>query len=131
MARIEWVKHRLENWALWKDREGRGGLGYATSSVLLAEAIDRYREAVLPIDDVDASVTNTAVESLRNGKSHLYMTLQLIYVAGVGVRESARRMGKAESTIKANLDQADHALSQWFGERSAKKPEKIGNSLST
>jgi DNA-directed RNA polymerase specialized sigma24 family protein len=127
MARIEWVKPRLENWARWKGRGSSGRLGYARSSVLVGEPTDGYREAPLPVDDVDASVTNTAVESLRAGRSHLYMTLQLIYVAGVGVRETARRMARAESTIKANLDQADHALSQWFGERS----EKNKKSLST
>jgi len=124
MARIEWVKQRLENWALWKDRESRGGLGYATTSVLLSEAVDRYREVALPVDEVDASTTNIAVESLRAGRSHLYMTLQLIYIAGVGVRETSRRMARAESTIKANLDQADHALSQWFGERSEQREKK-------
>jgi hypothetical protein len=117
MARIEWVKHRLDNWAMWKDRQSKGGLGYATRSVLLSEAVDRYRESIIPVDDVDAELTNSAVESLRSGRSHLYMTLQYIYVQGIGIRETARRMQRVESTIKANLDQADHALSAWFGER--------------
>lgn len=117
MARIEWVKHRLDNWALWKDRESRGGLGYATQSVLLADPVDRERESVLPVDDVDAELTNTAVESLRPGRGHLYETLQCIYIANLGVKETARRMMRAESTVKANLDHADHALSQWFGAR--------------
>ena len=128
MARIEWVKHRLDNWALWKDRESHGGLGYATQSVLLSDAVDRYRETPLPVDEVDAATTNTAVESLRAGRSHLYKTLQLIYVEGIGIRETARKMMRAESTVKANLDAADHALSQWFGERAEKQKEK---SLST
>lgn len=121
MARIEWVKHRLDNWALWKDKENRGGLGYATQSVLLTEAVDRYREAQLPVDDVDAEVTNQAVESLRAGKPHLYMTLQCIYVKGIGIKMTSRVMARAESTIKANLDSADHALSQWFNARAQKK----------
>ena len=125
MARIEWVKQRLENWALWKDRESSGSLGYARSSVLLCEPTDGYREAPLPVDDIDASLTNTAVESLRAGRSHLYMTLQLIYLEDLGVRETARRMARAESTIKANLDQADHALSQWFGEHAEKKKKSL------
>lgn len=117
MARIDWVKHRLENWAIWKERESRGGLGYATQSVLLSDPVDRTREIALPVDEQDATVTNTAVESLRNGRGHLYLVLQCIYIGGIGVRETARKMGKAESTVKSNLDQADHALSQWFGER--------------
>lgn len=125
MARIEWVKHRLENWALWKDREGRGGLGYATQSVLLSEPGGGYRESIVPIDDIDASLTNTAVESLRPTRSHLYMTLQHIYVQGIGIKETCRRMARAESTIFANLDQADKALSEWFGERAQKQKKSF------
>ena len=52
VARIEWVKQRLDNWALWKDRESHGGLGFATRSVLLSDAVDRYRETPLPVDEV-------------------------------------------------------------------------------
>lgn len=128
MARIEWVKLRLNNWALWKARGESGGWGFATQSVLLANRVDGYREVPIPVDDIDAEVTNQAVESLRAGRGHLYMTLQLIYVKGVGVKETARKMARAESTIKANLDQADHALSQWFGERAELQKKR---SLST
>ena len=121
MSRIEWVKHRLENWALWKDRENRGGLGYAKQSSFLREASsDRYRESQIPIDDIDASVTNSAVESLRSTRYHLYQTLHCIYIKGIGIKQTARVMFRGESTISANLDAADHALSQWFGERSEK-----------
>lgn len=125
MARIEWVRQRLENWALWKEKESRGGLGYATQSVLLSEAVDRYRETQIPVDDVDAEVTNQAVESLRNGKAHLYMTLQFIYVKGIGIKMTARMMARAESTIKANLDSADHALSEWFNARAEAKKSNL------
>lgn len=123
MARIEWVKQRLNNWALWKDRESRGGLGYATQAAFLkvAASTDRYRECVIPVDDVDAALTNSAVESLRGDKMHLYITLQFIYIKNLGVKETARRMARAESTVKAALDAADHALSQWFGDRAEKQ----------
>ena len=114
MARIEWIKHRLDNWALWKVREASGGLGWATQSVLLANRVDESRDSPLPIDEIDAEKTNQAVESLKLGKGHLYVTLQLIYVKGIGVRETARQMSRAESTVKANLDSADHALRDWF-----------------
>lgn len=121
MARIEWVKLRLNNWALWKERESRGGLGFATRSVLLCESSSSYRESVIPVDEVDAGVTNSAVEALRPGRVQLWQVLQLIYVQGVGIKEAARRAGRAESTIKAQLEQADHALSAWFGERTERK----------
>ena len=55
MARIEWIKLRLNNWALWKDREQSGGLGFASRSSFLREAGQGYREAVIPVDDVDAA----------------------------------------------------------------------------
>ena len=114
MARIEWIKHRLENWALWKEREKRGGLGFATVSVLLANRVDQSRDSPLPVDETDAAATDLAVESLKLWRGHLYVTLHHSYIAGIGVRETARRMARAESTVKANLDQADHALSEWF-----------------
>lgn len=114
MARIEWVKTRLNNWALWKARENSGGLGFSKQSVLLSEPVDRYREVQMPVDEVDASTTDQAVESLRQGKGHLYLTLQLVYVKGVGHRKAAEMMCRAESTIKANIDAADHCLRDWF-----------------
>jgi hypothetical protein len=114
MARIEWIKHRLENWALWKVRESSGGLGWSTQSVLLANVVDCSREIPLPVDEIDAEKTNQAVESLKLGRGHLYVTLQLIYIKGLGIRETGRQMARAESTVKANLDSADHALREWF-----------------
>jgi hypothetical protein len=117
MARIDWVKFRLNNWALWKVRDSSGGLGYATCSVLLNEPVDGHRELMGTIEDTDAVLTNQAVEALRPARQHLYETLQLIYIEGIGVKMTARRMARAESTIKANLDAADHALSIWFRER--------------
>lgn len=123
MARIEWVKHRLYNWALWKDREGRGGLGFATQAAFLniAASTDRYRESVMPIDDVDAALTDSAVESLRMTRPELYQTLQFIYIRNLGRNETARRCGCAVSTVDAHLDRADHALSKWFGDRAEKQ----------
>lgn len=125
MARIEWIKLRLNNWALWRAREAGGGLGFATRSVLLAEPTGGYRESKIPIDDTDAALTNQAVESLKPARQQLYDTLQCIYLQDTGVKGAALRLGKAESTIKAQLDQADHALSAWFGERAEKKKRSL------
>jgi hypothetical protein len=114
MARIDWIKHRLDNWALWKVRESSGGLGFATKSVLLSDFFDCSREAPLPIDEIDAAKTDRAVEALKLGKGHIYVTLHLIYIKGIGIRGTAQQMGRAESTVKANLDQADHLLALYF-----------------
>ena len=127
MARIEWIKMRLNNWALWKARDAGNGLGFASQSVLLMEPVDRYREINIysTIDSTDASVTNEAVESLKPGRQHLYDTVQCIYLKDTGVKGAAVRLGKAPSTISANLDQADAALAAWFGERAEKKKRSL------
>lgn len=126
MARIEWVQQRLKNWAMWKAREDGGGLGYPSQSSFMNTHVDGgYREAIIPIDDCDASVTNDAVESLRPGRPHLYAVLQCTYVKSLTARESALHLGKAESTIKALLCVADQALATWFIERHAKKEKSF------
>jgi len=118
MARIEWVKQRLVNWSLWKESAGSGGLGFATqSSFLNVASSGGFREAVVPVDEVDASLTNDAVNSLKPTRPHLWETLQCIYPLGLTIKETARRCELAESTIKAHLDSADAALAQWFRDR--------------
>lgn len=121
MARIEWVRQRLENWALWHERGRGGGLGYATQSVLLAERVDGDRQAFVPVDEIEAGVTDEAVESLKLGYGHLHKTLQLFYLAGKGIKETARVMERAESTIKAQLERADALLAVWFADRKRRK----------
>jgi hypothetical protein len=124
MARIEWVKQRLENWALWKARDGAGGLGFsATTSFLHEVDTSRYRESRIPVDEVDASVTEEAIEALKFERSHIYHTLHFIYLHGLGIKETARQMQRAESTIKAQLDQADTILSVWFADRKRRGEE--------
>lgn len=118
MARIEWVKQRLDNWALWHERGRGGGLGYATSSVLLSERVDCDRAGpALPVDEIEAAETNEAVEDLKLGHGHLHHTLHLIYLHGVGIKEAARQMARAESTVKAQLERADALLAAWFTKR--------------
>lgn len=138
MARIEYIKHRLDNWALWKARERGGGLGYATTSVLLMDRVDQSREINLysTIDETDAALTNAAVESLKPTRPQLYERIYWIYIDDLGIRGAARRGQCAESTIKASLDQADHALQAWFtakAEQDAARRALLGQqrSLST
>lgn len=124
MARIEWVQHRLENWALWHERGRGGGLGYATQSILLSDPTDRGRDVWVPVDEIDAAVTDEGVEALKLGHGHLHKTLQLIYLRGCGIKAAARQMARAESTIKAQLDRADQLLALFFSERAKRKAEE-------
>lgn len=124
MARIEWIQHRLRNWALWKVSGASGGLGFSRQAAFLAMHVDCNRESPLPIDDIDAEKMDRAVESLKLGKGHLHKTLQLHYIKGLGLKDVAEQMGRALSTVKANLEQADHALQEWFNLEAEKRKQQ-------
>lgn len=118
MARIEWVQQRLENWALWHERNAGGGLGFAKQSSFLNEVdSSRYRESHVPVDEVEAGVTHEGVEALKPDHEHLHRTLQLVYLAGAGINDTARALQRSESTVHAHLGQADAHLAQWFTDR--------------
>lgn len=125
MARIEWVKQKLVNWALWKARNESGGMGFATQSVLLSEASDtRYADNVIPVLEMDGEQTDCAVESLKVPRPKLYQTIYAIYIHNLGVKGTARELGLAESTVKGLLDSADHALSAWFGDKAERDKDR-------
>lgn len=122
MRRIEWVQVRLDNWARWVAQRESGALGYPRQAVFARLAGKGARaEAVIPVDSIDAALTDDAVGSLRWDKPHLYLALQCIYVQGLPVLDAAQRLGKAPSTIKAHLAQADHALAAWFRARAEQR----------
>lgn len=115
MARIDWVRMRLENWALWCSSQQRGGLGYP-SQAAFARLGGRARrsEAAIPVLAIDAEETDRAVRSLRGTHSHLFLVLQLLYAQGLPRDQVARRLARTEDTVKRNLEEADHALARWF-----------------
>lgn len=118
MARIEWVRHRLERWAVWCSQQDAGALGFPKQSAFARLGGKGSRaEAVVPISSIEAAETNDAVESLKGRQSHLYLVLTLIYAQGLPRHTAAKRMGRAESTVKRNLEDADHAIARWLGER--------------
>lgn len=116
MARIDWVRQRLDNWARWKEREQSGGLGFYRQSPFLRMAVDGggYRELSIPVDDVEGRATDEAVQSLRSTHPHLHRTLVLIYLEDAGIRGAAQRLACAESTVKARLEQADHMIATFL-----------------
>jgi DNA-directed RNA polymerase specialized sigma24 family protein len=109
MARIEWVKQRLDNWARWKSREQGNGLGFYRQSPFLRMAVDcgGFREAQIPVDDVEARGTDEAVQSLMGDHPDLHRTLVLIYLEDAGIRLAAIKLACAESSVKARLERAD------------------------
>lgn len=116
MARIEWVKQRLYNWALWIERGGSGARGFYSSSSFTWEPVDTsgYRDATIPVDEVEAAQTDLAVQSLRADKAHLHRTIEVIYLEGESIRRAAIKLCCAESTVKARLEQIDHEIQLWL-----------------
>lgn len=123
MARIDWVHHRLSNWARWHHTMNSGGLGFATQAAFLADAADRDQPpgARIPVDEIEAEITHEAVEALKLGNGHLHQTLTLYYLRGMGITLTAKAMRRADSTVHANLARADVWLVQWFAERRQRK----------
>ena len=116
MARIKHIQRRLENWAIWSSRGAGGGRGFATKSVLASEVWSRgsYNNVPIPVFEEEAAETDKAVSALKLGKGHLFVTIDCIYLKDLGVRAAAQRMQRAESTIKAQLEQADHFIDAWL-----------------
>lgn len=118
MARLEWVKHRLEEWARWCQQSESGALGYPSQSAFARMGPSSGRnESAVPMIALQASETDDAVKSLQFTQSHLYMALYFTYAKGLPRHQVARKMGRAESTINKNLEDADRALARWFDDK--------------
>ncbi len=118
MARIEWVKHRLENWARWSQQTESGALGYPKQSAFARMGPSSGRtEGMVPVSDLEASETDDAVKSMQFTQSHLYLVLLLTYARALPRHIVARRMGKAESTISRNLEDADRSIARWLDDK--------------
>lgn len=131
MARIAHIKRRLDNWALWKSRQASSGLGFHSVNILALDVWGRssYNGASIPHFDEDAEETNQAVESLKLSKPHFYEMLDCIYMKDLGVRETARRTGRGESTIHQQLDQADKAIDTWLSNSAEEKVRRRATAL--
>ena len=124
--RIEYMRHRLDNWARWKARETGGGLGYASQSAFLNERVDRYREVSIPVDDVEAGVTDMAIQALKAADPDLHKTLHLYYLSrdAGSAKRIGQQLGRDPSTIHAHLERSDRWLSAWLRERQARLDEQ-------
>jgi hypothetical protein len=123
MARIEWIRHRLENWARWCQQGDGGGLGYPTQSAFVRMGVPsaRARDAAIPTHAIDAAEIDDAVKSLQLTQSHLYLVLTYTYAKGWPRDVVAKKMCRAESTISANLCDADRAIKRWLDDKQAAK----------
>lgn len=118
MARIDWVRRRLENWARWCAQRETGALGFPKQSTFARLAVPSgTAEAVVPVIALDASEIDDAVQSLRFTQSHLYLVLTLTYVKNLPRHQVAKQMSRAESTVSANLGDADRAIARWLDDK--------------
>jgi hypothetical protein len=133
MARVEWIKQRLDNWARWKDREKGSGLGFYSQSAFLRMAVDGggFRDASIPVDDVEASKTDRAVQALRGPFPHLHRTIELIYLEDTGVPECARQLCRAVSTVHANLALADLQIATYLRQLAEEAEQRAERSSTT
>ena len=62
MARIERIRQRLENWALWRSRLDSNSLGYHTANVLAVDVWGRnsYNGSQIPHVEQEAEETDQA-----------------------------------------------------------------------
>lgn len=127
MARLQFIVHRLENWALWKDRESRGGLGFsATAAFLKQHSGDGYREIQVPILDEDASVTDQAVASLKQTRPDLHRAVWLTYIGEphrLTVLGVANACGVTVDAVHKRLAAADRAIALWLQERAERQKQ--------
>lgn len=131
MARIEWVKQRLENWARWVVQREAGGMGYPRRAVFTREmGVSASTEWMsLPIDDVDAERTHRAVESIRLMHSPLWLVVQCHYVGDPQARpavrrpmatdEIAQRMCCTRRAVQLRMEQADCMLAPVLNRKDA------------
>jgi hypothetical protein len=73
-----------------------------------------YCGAAIPHFDQDAEETDRAVQALKLGRGHLYVTLDCIYLKDLGVNGTARKMRRSVSTVHAQLEQADRWIDAWL-----------------
>jgi hypothetical protein len=134
MARIDWVKQRLENWARWCQQSESGALGYPKQSAFVRMGVPSRpsTDSIVPVQSIEASETDDAVKSLQLTQSHLYQAVTLTYAKGLPRHKVARMMCRAESTVSQNLCDADVVIKRWFDDKAVIRAErKLENTVST
>lgn len=117
MAKIEWVHHRLERWALWMDKGGGMGGGYGACPMWVGARVDNEvrQEAMIPINDEECSKTHEAIQALPEP---LNVTIATYYLYDSG--HTQRKLGISASVLSQRIDQSHKLLSQVFIEAQVK-----------
>ncbi len=134
MATIEWVDRRLSNWARWSAERAAGTLGYPRCTAFArAASAPRHAESrnSIPVDGIEAAVTERAVRALRFVKGSLHAVVVLHYVHDISGSELAQRMGDIGSRRAYQLvEEAHFELAKWFAlHRDRPATASIGSAL--
>lgn len=126
MARHDWVKSRLDNWARWLTRRESGALGFPRQSPFCREIASGSGPdgPAIPVNDIEAGRTHDAIEALKLTHSQLYLVVYCRYVGDPRMSERRRRpltvaetgqaMCCAQSTVYAHMSQALNHLAEVF-----------------
>lgn len=131
MARLEHIKQRLNNWALWRARRDSHGLGFATRNMLAnwmasAGEVSRYgRESTIPVLHLEAEEIEDAVQAMKLGAGHLHVTVMCVYIKDLGVTGTARQMRRQPSTVHAQLEQVDRWIEAWLQAKQEAKDAQL------
>lgn len=125
MARIDWIEQRLQNWARWKLTRGGGVQGYAgVNFAALGGANagrDGYVESVVPINELEAGATDTAIDTLA---PDLQRAVRAWYLRREGKVQAAAEAGCAVSTMFARIDLAHMKLAQHFSDQARRASDE-------
>lgn len=111
MARIQWVKDRLDNWARWVVQRTAGASGYPKAASFTREmgASSSTDSMMIPVNDIEARQTHDVIEGLRVLHSGLWLVVQCRYVGDPQARPSKRRP-LATSEIAARMSVCARAV---------------------
>lgn len=119
--RDEDMERRLLQWARWREMKAGSG-GFAKVNLLEPRAASGYREAIIPIDQDEAAITDEGVMALQGP---LRAAVEAWYLRGVGreglsaAESAAARLCISVRTLHKRVGDAHRALSAWFSERAA------------
>lgn len=118
MARIEYIEHRLLNWARWREGGAIGGLGYSAmkygEQAMTADYQSRYRESRIPVDACEAEETDRSVASLDSTHRR---TVEVVYLQQLSSRGAALKLCVSAAAVDQRLWAAHRSISRWLDDR--------------